>query len=482
MFKKIITRFALVIILQSVSIFIYSAELPTKPKAKYVFYFIGDGMGLAQVSAAEAFLAAHEGQIRFEPLHMSKLPVIGLSTTYATNRLITCSAAAGTALASGFKTSINTIGMNDSRTSPLYSIATKAKAKGMKVGIITTVSINHATPAVFYAHRPDRNDYYEIALQLPESGFDLFGYGGIKDAKGKNNDLADAYDNAVSNGYKIIKGQEEFLSLKEIPGKIIVVNDRLEDDESVPFIIDQTPKDMPLSRFVEKSIQLLDNPEGFFMMVEGGLIDWACHSNDAASAIKEVIDFDMAIGAAMEFMKLHPEETLIVVTADHETGGMALGNALMKYESNLNLLSYQKVSQPVLKQHFQEFRNTKCKNGCQFEEIFPILNKDLGLGKEIPLTGYDSAQLKLAFEASITKKMPYANDENNYLLYGDEEPLAVIAIKMVSEKSGIGWTTWAHTAIPVPIRAKGVNQEKFDGYIDNTKIPKLILEAMDIPQ
>jgi alkaline phosphatase len=93
-------RFALVIILQSVSIFIYSAELPTKPKAKYVFYFIGDGMGLAQVSAAEAFLAAHEGQIRFEPLHMSKLPVIGLSTTYATNRLITCSAAAGTALAS----------------------------------------------------------------------------------------------------------------------------------------------------------------------------------------------------------------------------------------------------------------------------------------------------------------------------------------------------------------------------------------------
>ncbi|HNQ60694.1 MAG TPA: alkaline phosphatase [Bacteroidales bacterium] len=480
MLKRILFGIASAILVQGLNIPLYSTDLSSKPKAKYVFYFIGDGMGLAQVSAAEAFLATNNPQIQLKSLHMSNFPVIGLSTTYAANRLITCSAAAGTALASGFKTSINTIGMDASRTASLQSVAAMAKAKGMKVGIITTVCINHATPAVFYAHRPDRNDYYTIALQLPESGFDLFGYGGIKDAKGENGDRPDAYDIAVTKGYKIIRGQKDFLSLQELPGKIIVLNDRLDEGKAVPFIIDQTPQDMPLSQFVEKSIQLLDNPEGFFMMVEGGLIDWACHSNDAATAIKEVIDLDKAIGAALDFMKLHPNETLIVVTADHETGGMAMGNALMKYESNFNLLSSQKVSESVLKKHINDFRETKCKDGCQFEEIFPLLNKYTDLGLNIPLTGFDSIQLKMAFETSMLRKIPFSEKDGIYLLYGDEEPLSVTAVKMISQKAGIGWTTWSHSGIPVPVRAKGVNQEKFGGYFDNTKIPELILEAMGI--
>jgi alkaline phosphatase len=472
-----------IFIIQGLPVNVSGQGKPAEAKARYVFFFIGDGMGLAQINAAEAYQAALQGKIGIDSLNMSQLPALGLVTTHAQNRYITGSAAAGTALATGQKTSINTIGMNADRTIPLNSIAWMAKKQGMKVGIITTVSINHATPAVFYAHRPDRNDYYEIALQLPESNFDLFGYGGIKDAKGKKGDQPDAYEIARQKGYQIVKGREEFMKLKKSDKKIIAVNANIDPENAeVPVALDRGPEDMSLAEFVSKSIELLDNPKGFFMMVEGGQIDWACHNNDIATTIGEVLDFDQAIGHALDFAKKHPNETLIIVTADHETGGLSLGTALKHYDSDFALVRHQKASQPALADLFKDFKKRNCPANCSFEALWPIIQGKTGLDKEIPINDFDRAQLQMAFRASMLGQMPFPSEEANYLLFGGNDPLAVMVTRIIAQKAGYGWTTWSHTGIPVPIRAKGPGQQLFEGYIDNKNVPMLILKAMGLPQ
>ncbi|MEJ5302139.1 MAG: alkaline phosphatase [Bacteroidales bacterium] len=454
-----------------------------EPKARYVFYFIGDGMGLAQINAAQAYKAALQGKIGIEALNMDKLNALGLVSTYAQNRYITCSAAAGTALATGQKTSINTIGMNADRTAPLNSIAWMAKKHGMKVGIITTVSLNHATPAAFYAHRPDRNDYYEIALQLTESNFDLFGLGGLKDAKGKKGDQPDAYDIARQKGYQIVKGREEFMKINKLDKKIIAINANIDPENAeVPVALDRGPEDMSLAEFVSKSIALLDNPNGFFMMVEGGQIDWACHNNDIATTIGEVLDFDQAIGHALDFAQKHPKETLIIVTADHETGGLTIGNALKHYDSDFGWIRHQKASQPALAKMFKEYKNRFCPANCSFDGIWPIIQEKTGLGKDIPLNEFDRTQLQMSFRASMLGQMPFPSEEANYLLFGGNDPLALMVTRIIAQKAGFGWTTWSHTGIPVPVRAQGPGQKSFEGFIDNKDIPHLILKAMGLPQ
>jgi alkaline phosphatase len=148
-------------------------------KAKYVFLFIGDGMGLAQVNLTEAYLAAIKNEIGFEHLNFTKFPQVGLASTYANNAMITCSAAAGTALATGHKTNIGRISMDPTGSEPYESIATKAKKAGYKVGIVTSTSIDHATPSAFYAHQPDRSMYFAIGVQLTQSQFDFFAGGGF---------------------------------------------------------------------------------------------------------------------------------------------------------------------------------------------------------------------------------------------------------------------------------------------------------------
>ncbi len=156
-------------------------------KAKYVFYFIGDGMGQVQINAAEAYLAAIDDKKGFQHFAFTQFPAAGYASTYADNRFITGSAAAGTALACGKKTNINRISMNPDATESYTTIAEKCKDMGMKVGILSSVSIDHATPAVFYAHQPLRSNYFEIGLDLANCSFDFFGGGGFKSPDGEVN-------------------------------------------------------------------------------------------------------------------------------------------------------------------------------------------------------------------------------------------------------------------------------------------------------
>ena len=152
---------------------------PQEKKAKYVFYFIGDGMGVNQVNGTEMYLAEKEGRIGLKPLNFTQFPVVNVATTYSKYNSVTCSAAAGTALATGSKTKNGTIGMDSLHKEPLYSVAVEAKNAGKKVGITTSVSVDHATPAAFYAHQPNRSMYYEIGTDLPKAGFDFYAGAGF---------------------------------------------------------------------------------------------------------------------------------------------------------------------------------------------------------------------------------------------------------------------------------------------------------------
>ncbi len=333
---------SLILVLFSFSIFLFSScdRQPEEPKAKYVFLFIGDGMGLAQVIAAEGFQSAMMGG-EYVPLSFRQFPATGLSTTYAANRFITGSAAAGTALATGNKTNIGRIAMDTSGTVPFETLAEKAKKKGMKVGIISSVSIDHATPAAFYAHQPSRSMYHEISLDLAGSNVDFFGGGGFKDPV---RDEVDALELAIEKGFQYINDEASFRALKPADNKVLFINPELTGGASMHYAIDQPEGYITLAEITQKAIEYLYSEDGFFMMVEGGKIDWLCHANDAGGMVLEVLDFSAAVEEAVKFYHQHPDETLIVVTSDHETGGLALGNQKMGYGSDYHLLSGQSVS------------------------------------------------------------------------------------------------------------------------------------------
>lgn len=451
------------------AVFLTACEQNTKqsPKVKYVFFFIGDGMGEAHVALTEAYLAQLEDSVGIKHLTMTDFPVMGLSTTYAANRFITGSAAAGTALAAGHKTSINTIGLTTDRKDTLYSIAYYAHKKGMKVGILTTVSINHATPAVFYAHQPNRNQYYQISKQMPLSGFDVFGGGGIYQAKDSSFLLL------KQAGYKIVNTKDAFNKLKNGDGKVYMYAPHTLSEAEMPYAIDRKPGELTLADFTAKAIELLDNPKGFFMMVEGGKIDWAAHANDAATTIKEVIDFDSAIAVAVDFYKQHPKQTLIVVTADHETGGLALGSDLLKYESNYKILKNQKASIVSFNDTIENFIDRNGISKFTYDKMMELAENFFSFDAN-QLTDEMKEDLKKTYNEYVIEK------QKNSLTYAQIDPITIEWFKIFDNEAGVGWTTHKHTGIPVPVRAFGQGQELFNGFYDNTDIPKKMAQLMGI--
>ncbi|WP_212637894.1 alkaline phosphatase [Desulfocicer vacuolatum] len=480
-----------------------------------MFLFIGDGMGINQRTLAAQF-ADH-------PLCMDKFPSHGITTTSAANRFITDSAAAATALACGEKTNVGVLGL-DHGLKPLKSIAEMARDRGMKVGVITTVSLDNATPAGFYAHVASRKQYYDIALALTKSNFDYFAGGGLVDVENKRSHKADssggggnkiddtgiqtsvnALDLARKNGYTIVTTRGEFLSFAPGDGKLIVMPGGAGKGKALPYELDRQETDISLARLTQKGIELLQGESGFFMMVEGGKIDWACHANDAATAVADIIAFDDAIGQALEFYEKHPEETLIVVTADHECGGMSLGVVDTGYETNFKLLEYQKMS-------FQGFRNEMVNRVSSkvippsFEDILPLITSSFGLGPggeaNINLSSMEMDKLKAAYGESVShirkkvthfshkkkkvskrkarQKCPEGNNKASKpsIFYGREDPLTVTLTRMLNHRAGIGWTTFSHTGIPVLTSAIGPGHGAFSGMYDNSDIGKKLMVLM----
>lgn len=483
--KKVVLIIALcaVVILNVMSPAAFATQIYTGSPAKYVFYFIGDGLGQPQRTAAEAYYAAKAGlKAGVRTMKMSDFPAQGLTTTYANDRFITGSAAAATALACGYKTNINYISV-DPNFKPLKTIAEMAKEQEKKVGIVSSVSIDHATPAGFYAHQPTRKLYHEIAHDLANSGFDYFAGGGFIDPTGKKSKkpLGDALAKARQNGYTIVTDKKAFMALAPSDELVIAYNKNLPDGKALPYHLDNTHDDISLAEFTRKGIEILDNPNGFFMMVEGGKIDWACHANDAVSAIIDTLAFDDAIGEALKFYADHPDETIIVVTGDHECGGLSLGFSGTKYETSFDVLKHQSIS-------FQKFTDTvmasykKQGSRADFKDVLPEIEKYFGLtvnGKGIyGLADFELAELKKAFEQSMSGvevKSPV-----DYVLYGGYDPLTVKITHILNRKAGLGWTSYSHTAVPVITAAKGVGADIFNGYYDNTDVAWKLMSIMGI--
>jgi alkaline phosphatase len=294
-------------------------------RAKYIFLFIGDGMGIPHVAATQSYLSYKAGMIGGKHLTFAEFPYIALTETYTANRNITCSAAGGTAIACGAKTNNEMIGMAPDG-SDLKSIAYEMKEDGYKVAIMTNNPVNHATPACFYANSESRYSYYEISRQLADSGFDFFGGSGFYQFKGKDGNLPSVEEYIEEKGYTVCYGPSEFRARDEKSGKTVFIQESGREEEPEYYVSDgEEEGDVKIAEVLEMGLEVLGDEEPFFIMCEGGNIDWAAHSNKTMAMVMEVIDLNAAVDKAMEFYKKHPDETLIVVTADHETGGLSLG-------------------------------------------------------------------------------------------------------------------------------------------------------------
>jgi alkaline phosphatase len=277
-------------------------------------FMIGDGMGMCQVDAPR--IKAHGAGGR---LSMELMPITGLVKTYSANRLVTDSAAAGTALATGFKTDNGMISMNP-EGKPLRTILEAAQGKGMSTGLVVTSSITDATPAVFGAHQKSRRQETEIASQLLQHRIDVLLGGGKgffvpQSVSGsKRKDERNLITEAESAGYTFVESKEALESAEE---NHLLGLFELE-------ALTTNPPEPSLAEMTKKAIGLLSrNKQGFFLMVEGSQIDWACHQNNTDYEIEQTLLFDEAVQVALDFAA-RDKQTLVIVTADHETGGMGI--------------------------------------------------------------------------------------------------------------------------------------------------------------
>lgn len=291
---------------------------------QYIFLFIGDGMGNSQIAAAESYISYKAGKLGGEQLLFTQFPCLGLMTTYSADHQVTCSSASATAFSSGVKTNNNYLGVTpDGALTRPFSL--DLKEDGYKIGIISSVPINHATPAAFYAHSTDRWGYYDISLQLPSSGYEFFASPGFVDFYGRDGKQRSTSDFIREKGYTVCWGEEDFLSKKDTARQIILCHESMKDKSVSDYSFDYDRTQVSLSRMLELGLSYIGDKDPFFFMVEGGEIDWFAHENTVFPMVRAIRHMDDAVAVAYEFYKKHPDETLIVVTADHETGGLALG-------------------------------------------------------------------------------------------------------------------------------------------------------------
>lgn len=447
-------------------------------QAKYVFYFIGDGMGVNQVQGTELYRGELEGKIGITPIWFTQFPYATTATTFSATNGVTDSAAAGTALATGNKTQNGTIGMKQDLQTEISSVAVWAKNKGCRVGVTTSVSVDHATPAAFYAHDPSRGSYYKIGTDLYKAGFDFYAGSDFIDPNNKDNkdgNSENLYTMAEKNGYTIARGYKDYLKKCKKADKMILFQSEKaseKDRTAIPYAIDRTKDDLTLADITRSAINFLskDLSKGFFLMVEGGKIDWACHSNDAATVFHEVADMDEAVKVAYEFYSQHPDETLIVVTADHETGGFVLGTGA--YKLNLQVLKNQKVSESGFTRILNELRK-KYNNNVSWEKVQQALKENFGFWDKVKLN--EKQEERLLAKYNDTFKGKEAKLEKSE--YAQDEPLAAEAKRIIDEIALVGWTSGGHSAGYVPVFAIGAGADLFQGRIDNTEIPIKIAKA-----
>ena len=463
------------------------------PPVKYVFYMIGDGMGVNQVLATEQYNAATgNGPASINFFHF---PVRNFITTVSASSLVTDSAAGGTALSSGVKTYNNAVGV-DMDKKPVSFLTEWAKAAGYGTGIATSVGVNHATPACFTAHTDHRGNYEEIARQYLTAPIDFAAGAAFLTERGTGHDSAFFETEARGAGIKVFHGPAEFKGIEKVDGRVLCLSGKTETD--LPYAIDRKEDDTTLSDFVTAGIAYLDahfGDKGFFFMIEGGKIDYGGHADDGAACFQELTDFANAMDLVLAFQAKHPDETLIVVTADHETGGLELGSG--QYEMHPDRLGHQKMSTGALTTKFrstffpqQPQRGQGRPQGERpqgarppmapqqdyvpptWDQVKDFFRENLGLFGPVEVSERQEAALKETYDRTFGVGGDRENNVAN--LYAVNTRLVTEAVDILNRAAGFQWSHGAHTGSPVGLYVKGKCEEAFIPVEDNAQIAPLI--------
>lgn len=464
--RRVIVALALLMIL--VPTIGFGAPRGRQQNAKYVFYFIGDGLGLNHLLGTELYNAkvhpemADEGRLSF-----TRFPLHSFVTTHSASSLVTDSAAAATALACGVKTNNGSLGV-DAEGVAKKSITELAKEQGMLVGLCSNVAINHATPSAFYAHCKKRSEYNYIIDRLIEGDVDFVASSTILSRSKSGLKAADIAEQARTAGMEVVQSADIAAGVR---GKrVMLLSDSL-SRKALRFATDRTATDPTIVDYTRAAIRYLEREagrDGFMLMVEGGHIDYACHDNDAVTTFEEINDFSRSVALALEFAERHPEQTLIVVTADHETGGMAVGYS--KYKMNMERLAFQRTSQEQLTSKMQHMRES---GRVSWEDMEQLLREYLGFWSHVTLRKKDEATLRRTFRENFLPE-----GDKVVGLYTSNEKMAVEAVRILNKRAYVNWIGMSHTGAHVPLFVKGVGYERFLECFDNTDIPKKIAEAM----
>lgn len=403
---------------------------------KNVILFIGDGMGMSTIDLARIVLVGSNGYLDFE-----RAEYVGIQKTYAADTLVTDSAAAATALATGFKTNNAWLSITpDGRQ--VKTLLEAAREAGRATGLVTTVTITHATPAAFGAHTTSRDELPVADQYAALKTSDVYMGGGLQffvartTPGSKRTDDRDLVKEFKAAGYEFVSTPQELNTATAPNGKLL----GLFSMEHLPYYIDRAHLGVAVPTLAEMTRRALDilsrDPDGFFLMVEGGKIDWANHAHDAMTAVLEVYEFNEAVKVGLEFLKREPD-TLIVVTADHETGGVGL--SVGKYLIVPEALRGQRVSAELL---------ARMLKGKSDQEVVQLMSELAGIRDITP--------------AELVKVKSGA---------------ATAIGEVIAQRAQIGWTTTAHSGESVPVYAFGRGSHVFAGVYENSDIARKIAEV-----
>jgi alkaline phosphatase len=423
------------------------------PSPKNIIMVIADGMGPAYTTSYRYFNDDPTTDIVEETVFDRLL--VGSASTYpaSVSGVVTDSAAGATALATGYKTYNGAIALDVNKNS-VETVLEFAKKQGKKTGIVVTSQINHATPAGYLTHNESRNNYNAIADSYIDKGIkaDVYFGGGWKYFIREDRNLIEEFK---ASGFQYIDNYNALNTLKpEMP----VIG--LFDDTGLPSAQDDSDP-YRLSAMTKVAIKQLENSKGYFMLVEASQIDWAGHSNDIATAMAEMSDLAKTMEYLEEYVKQNPD-TLVILTADHSTGGLTVG-ARGKYEWHPEVLRTMKSSPSVIAK--QLANNLVTQQG-----LSQLLNFDV--------TNNEVEQIEAAKIFAVEEIATYKSLDEQEKLKTKEPTMNNIiasAIKNIIDiRTNTGWTSGGHTAIDVPLHTLGKSSEVLKGKVDNTDIAKQI--------
>ena len=440
----------------------------SEPKVKYVFYFIGDGMGVNEVIGTNLYNQANsQGNVNF-----TGFPVVNVITTVSANSLVTDSSAAGTALATGTKINNGVVGV-DPDGNWTGNLTEWAHAAGFGTGVATSVGVNHATPASFVAHSASRNGYEEISLQMIDSPVDIMAGATFLTNRGSGHDAAYFEHKADSAGIAIFKGPAAIRGIDVTKPRVLCLSAKAED--SIPYAIDRKEDDTRLADFTDAGIRYLEaryGKKGFFFMIEGGKVDYAGHGNDAATCFQEVNDMAESVDLALAFLARHPKQTLIVITADHETGGLMLGSG--RYEMHPDRLARQHASVDALTDQFRAkfFPEGQPFKTPTWDAVKAFFAEEVGMWGDVQVSERVEKDLKDIYDQTFGKGGDRNLSEEN--LYSSNFQIVADVVRALDRAAGYQWSFGSHSGSPVGLYVTGACAEEFNTVRDNAEIAPLI--------